>query len=155
AINHLREALGDSAESPRFIETLPKRGYRFIAPVEDGSDRNVLLEPPAGTEPPAPATGRGFARLPWVIAAVSVVIAAIAGAPLWRGTRPADRSMIRFSVDLGPEATPGLIGGESNVGLSPDGTRLVYTVKGTQGHTLLATRRLDQPVLNVLAGTED
>jgi len=34
AINRLREALGDSAENPRFIETLPKRGYRFIAPIE-------------------------------------------------------------------------------------------------------------------------
>jgi TolB-like protein/DNA-binding winged helix-turn-helix (wHTH) protein/Tfp pilus assembly protein PilF len=34
AMNRLREALGDSAENPRFIETLPKRGYRFIAPVE-------------------------------------------------------------------------------------------------------------------------
>lgn len=34
AINRLREALGDSAESPRFIETLPRRGYRFIAAIE-------------------------------------------------------------------------------------------------------------------------
>ena len=33
AINKLREALGDSAESPRFIETLAKRGYRFLAPL--------------------------------------------------------------------------------------------------------------------------
>ncbi len=33
AINKLREALGDSAENPRFIETLARRGYRFIAPV--------------------------------------------------------------------------------------------------------------------------
>ena len=33
AINKVREALGDSAENPRFIQTLPKRGYRFIAPV--------------------------------------------------------------------------------------------------------------------------
>jgi len=33
AVNRLREALGDSAEKPRFIETLPRRGYRFIAPV--------------------------------------------------------------------------------------------------------------------------
>src|SRR5467141_176096 len=31
AVNRLRDALGDSAEVPRFIETLPKRGYRFIA----------------------------------------------------------------------------------------------------------------------------
>lgn len=34
AIHRLRDALGDSAEKPRFIETLPRRGYRFIAPVE-------------------------------------------------------------------------------------------------------------------------
>jgi DNA-binding winged helix-turn-helix (wHTH) protein/tetratricopeptide (TPR) repeat protein len=33
AVNRLREALGDTADSPRFIETIPKRGYRFIAPV--------------------------------------------------------------------------------------------------------------------------
>jgi TolB-like protein/DNA-binding winged helix-turn-helix (wHTH) protein/Tfp pilus assembly protein PilF len=37
AIARLREALGDSAETPRYIETLPRRGYRFIAPV-DGVD---------------------------------------------------------------------------------------------------------------------
>src|SRR3979490_1884797 len=35
AIARLREALGDSAETPRYIETLPRRGYRFIAPVEE------------------------------------------------------------------------------------------------------------------------
>src|SRR6266436_8606330 len=34
AINRLREVLRDSAEKPRFIETLPQRGYRFIAPLE-------------------------------------------------------------------------------------------------------------------------
>src|SRR5215475_2396525 len=33
SINKLREALGDSADNPRFIETLPRRGYRFLAPV--------------------------------------------------------------------------------------------------------------------------
>src|SRR6202167_4337060 len=34
AINRIREALGDTAASPRFLETLARRGYRFIAPVE-------------------------------------------------------------------------------------------------------------------------
>src|SRR5881296_2124969 len=34
AVNRIREALGDTADNPRFIETLPRRGYRFIAPVE-------------------------------------------------------------------------------------------------------------------------
>ena len=34
AINKIREVLGDWGESPRFVETLPRRGYRFVAPVE-------------------------------------------------------------------------------------------------------------------------
>src|SRR5580693_8130676 len=37
AVARLRDLLGDSADSPRYIETLPRRGYRFIAPV-DGRD---------------------------------------------------------------------------------------------------------------------
>ena len=39
AIKRLREALGDTAETPRFIETLPKRGYRFIAAIDDAPSR--------------------------------------------------------------------------------------------------------------------
>src|SRR6266850_3942163 len=35
AVNKVRDALGDSADSPRFIETLSRRGYRFIAPVQE------------------------------------------------------------------------------------------------------------------------
>jgi TolB-like protein/DNA-binding winged helix-turn-helix (wHTH) protein/Flp pilus assembly protein TadD len=50
AIGKLRSALGDSAESPRFIETLPKRGYRFIADVSvvDTDSRPKRQEPVAG-----------------------------------------------------------------------------------------------------------
>jgi DNA-binding winged helix-turn-helix (wHTH) protein len=41
AINKIREVLGDSAESPRFVETPPRRGYRFVAPVE-GAQTTVV-----------------------------------------------------------------------------------------------------------------
>ena len=56
-IKRLREALGDSAVSPRFIETLPRRGYRFIAAVEEergceGAATTLAPTPPA--EPIAP-----------------------------------------------------------------------------------------------------
>jgi DNA-binding winged helix-turn-helix (wHTH) protein len=42
AINKIREALRDSVEHPRFLETLPRRGYRFIAPVNGASSRSIF-----------------------------------------------------------------------------------------------------------------
>lgn len=39
AIKQVREALGDTAEQPRYVQTVPKRGYRFIAPVAAGDTR--------------------------------------------------------------------------------------------------------------------
>src|SRR5580692_1775340 len=44
AVNRLREALGDKASNPKFVETLARRGYRFLAPVE-----RVVLEEDAST----------------------------------------------------------------------------------------------------------
>lgn len=45
-VKTLRRQLGDSAASPRFIETVPKHGYRFIAPVEDGEAATTASTPP-------------------------------------------------------------------------------------------------------------
>src|ERR1700756_2657418 len=66
AIAKLRSALGDSAENPRFIETLPKRGYRFIADVSvvDADAATKSPESPAvdpqGTEPVPQLQGAGL-----------------------------------------------------------------------------------------------
>src|SRR6185436_8990951 len=57
AVNHLREALGDSAEQPRFIETLPRKGYRFIAPVTHGGED---VESAAPSEPALPTPESGW-----------------------------------------------------------------------------------------------
>lgn len=56
AINKVREALGDSASSPRYVETLARRGYRFIAPVQ-----NDAALPAA---PPSPATATPVPEAP-------------------------------------------------------------------------------------------
>ncbi len=47
AVRRLREALNDSADTPRYVETLPRRGYRFIAPVD-----GTLTAAPAALPPP-------------------------------------------------------------------------------------------------------
>jgi len=78
AINKLREELGDSADNPRFIETLPRRGYRFIAPVTgvDGRAR--------GSASGVSAAARTRSRKIVVTVAVVVLAAGIAGGLLWR-----------------------------------------------------------------------
>src|SRR5271157_90409 len=54
AIKKLRAALGDSAEHPQFIETLPRRGYRFLGPVEGVAPRGDSREPTSSTASRAP-----------------------------------------------------------------------------------------------------
>jgi DNA-binding winged helix-turn-helix (wHTH) protein/tetratricopeptide (TPR) repeat protein len=73
SINKLREALGDSADSPRFVETIPRRGYRFIAPVTSAGS----LAPPHG---PAASVRR------WkiMVAAASMAFILTGAALYWR-----------------------------------------------------------------------
>ena len=88
AINKIREALGDSAETPRFIETLPRRGYRFIAPVASVD----YLPPTAGPVPEGEPTTKRRAALRHgvisVLVAMVLVVAAIAWTSLSRFRRP-------------------------------------------------------------------
>ncbi len=79
AVKRLRDALRDSAEGPRFVETLPRRGYRFVAPVEW-----IDAEPAAQSEPVQekdPAVRAGAQRWLWPGAGV-LTIALIGLAPL-------------------------------------------------------------------------
>src|SRR5258707_15766017 len=57
AVNKLREALSDSADNPRYVETLPRRGYRFIAAVTRSfaPQTNAPSEPSPQRENPVPA----------------------------------------------------------------------------------------------------
>ncbi len=67
AVNHLREALGDSAEHPRFIETFPRKGYRFIAKVTVDPLEGEQADPGS---PPSRAWRVGRLALPTVLVAV-------------------------------------------------------------------------------------
>jgi Tol biopolymer transport system component/DNA-binding winged helix-turn-helix (wHTH) protein len=77
AVRRLRDALGDSAENPRFVETVARRGYRFLAPVNG-------LPPPvdAGTQSSPLKPGRYW----WLLAAASLLLAGV-GLGLFVGKR--------------------------------------------------------------------
>ena len=89
AVNRLREALLDSAEAPRFIETLPKRGYRFIAAiavvlpspleVDSASSEGPAANPSRPTDSPDPPllAGRTRSRRKALVAAVAALSAII------------------------------------------------------------------------------
>jgi TolB-like protein/DNA-binding winged helix-turn-helix (wHTH) protein/Flp pilus assembly protein TadD len=57
AVNKLREVLGDSASNPRFVETVPRRGYRFIAPVETIGESETVLAGQASPNELEPGMG--------------------------------------------------------------------------------------------------
>ena len=84
AVKRLRDALDDSAEKPRFVETLPRRGYRFIAPLErpPASVPGASAPPVLEVVPIAAKPGRG--PRPWPMAAAgAVLLAGLAAWGLW------------------------------------------------------------------------
>lgn len=101
SINKLREALGDSADSPRFIETLPRHGYRFIAPVSS-SER---IEQRAMH----PAPRRGWRIALAVAAAFAISAASMAGLYLrWKKTRLTEKDTLVLADFLNSTGDPDL-----------------------------------------------
>ncbi len=82
AINKIREAFHDSATTPRFIETIPRRGYRFLADVHRVEFMAPLAEPTSRRPPQASLRARW---LTWSV----VLVLAVALAAAWRGDRKA------------------------------------------------------------------
>ena len=75
AVKRLRDTLGDSADSPRFVETVPRRGYRFIAPASvDGRSSLPNTATEITSEGFLPRAKRGW---PLLIAALVISIAAL------------------------------------------------------------------------------
>jgi Tol biopolymer transport system component/DNA-binding winged helix-turn-helix (wHTH) protein len=135
AVKKLRQALGDSAESPRFVETLPKVGYRFLVPVEwvpepVGNNRGPrLLEiaPPRPTIVPAvdgASKSLRMAGLPWqlglfVLGLLAVVM--IGGGYLLRlrtQIQSDKLTVVPFTTFPGFEIAPSF---------SPDGNQIVFS----------------------------
>ena len=75
AVNRLREALHDSAEQPKFVETLPRRGYRWIGPVIQNGNGNVANESSLVVpEAEHASESEGRSRKFWKLAAPAVCL---------------------------------------------------------------------------------
>lgn len=101
AINKIRRALGDSATNPRFIETIPKHGYRFLA------DVHPVLAPPPEALRAVHRSWRFRPSLAWMLVVGAFVVAAVSGAVRWThptsntGTTPVSLTVMPFRVDGG------------------------------------------------------
>jgi len=81
AVARIREVLGDSAETPRYIETLPRRGYRFIAQVEEVGIQNLHPPPQSNQASEAPVGARR--SMPRAVLALTVLTFVTIGLALW------------------------------------------------------------------------
>jgi Tol biopolymer transport system component/DNA-binding winged helix-turn-helix (wHTH) protein len=148
AVNRVRDALGDSSDNPRFVETLPRRGYRFIAPVEaiDTEGKKTLPEAtsipsPNGqtstsadtlTQPPPVSRSR---RIPAVAFMLLLLIAV--GTFLFIRLRnrpsPSSRAEVQKNLRVTPLTT--LPGQEVSPAFSPDGGQAAFAWDGGNSST--------------------
>jgi len=137
AVNKVREALGDSADHPRYIETLAKRGYRFIAPVEvlEVADALPAVTAPAALQGMTPvlvqAPGvRSKPPIQWKTALPLVVAAFVLvfGVHAWDSARAVRRTLLPFTqITLSDAIFPGDTGVERFPVLLTDGSRLYFS----------------------------
>ena len=146
AVNKLREALRDLPDKPRFIETLPRRGYRFIAAARVGgsSDNAVGVSAAAPTTVSAadalslaealPATRmsgeakpQGYKKIfTALVVAATVLIVGVAGYRFWRHGYDAEAERLQLTRLTDNRRT-------EQVAISPDGRYVVFAAREGQG----------------------
>ena len=165
AINKLREALGDSAGNPRFVETVPRRGYRFIAPVEGavtpragedsaGEDSNDTRSAAAAASDASGAPEQSSRHpLRLVVAVPSVLLIAALAFVLGRWIeepRAAPELPLR-QFTIRPDNL--VTGADLRPAISPNGKHIVYVIQdGNQ--TKLEVCDLDRDQSRQLEDTE-
>ena len=126
AINKIREVLGDSAESPRFVETLPRRGYRFVAPVNGAAAFRAPERTERSANEVGSSTKRGVELRVWLVrSSIAFAVAVLLGVAVFvihrNPTSPASmsqRSLTRLTFEDGLQI---------GASWSPDGRFIAYS----------------------------
>jgi DNA-binding winged helix-turn-helix (wHTH) protein len=151
ALRKLRQALSDDAETPHYIETIPKRGFRFVAPVERISAANWA---PALEIKQKPRMTPGVPILWWAAFAAMCLLSLFLGWRLYRRQAVGDSQQsprpIRSSI-LPPSSWHFE---HSSFSVSPDGTRLAFVAFGPEGNDKLWVRALSASNAQQINGTE-
>jgi DNA-binding winged helix-turn-helix (wHTH) protein/Tol biopolymer transport system component len=151
ALRKLRQALSDDAETPHYIETIPKHGFRFVAPVERISAAN---SPPAPETKQEPHMVLGVPILWWAAFAAICVLSLFLGWRMYRrqvvGDGQQSLQPTRSSI-LPPSSW---YFEHSSFSVSPDGTRLAFVAFGPEGNDKLWVRALSASNAHQINGTE-
>jgi len=156
AIQRLRDALGDSAENPRYVETLARRGYRFIGAVEPAEaepQEEMPAQPavPSATVDAGEPSGVAGRRNYWpAVAGLAILLAAVLTF-LWR-QRPAPERVVEFEILASADSRFTSFYGSTAI--SPDGRWIVFQAAAGGAPATLWVRPLDSPVARPLVGTE-
>lgn len=149
AISVLRQTLGDDPQKPTYIQTLHRRGYRFIAPVTEGP-RTAPVHP----EPIAVAVAEPVPQLsllfPWTVTLFALVIAASAVWAYIHTAAPPDRAASRFTIGL--PAGVSLSGAGAPIAVSPDGSLVAFAGCSAEACGIYL-RPLSQSDATFVAGT--
>ena len=167
AIGVLRQALGDTASGAEYIQTVHRRGYRFVAPIRIDAQSAISVpalvpapDPtlvPASEPPPAldvPASRERRSRVV-PIAAAAVALLVVVAAAAWfvlQGEPVPELTRATITLPLAQAPAPGLTA-QPVMALSPDGRRIVY-VAGAPGSYRLFLRAIDQFEAVSLPGTD-
>ncbi len=143
AVNKLRQALSESADTPRYIETVPGRGYRFMGPVERAPARPVLEM--ASPLPERRANHAAIWKPAWLVAGLAAAAGLAAGYLI--GVRPAavppgTQRPVRFAVNPPAGLVMNPASSRQTFALSPDGAHLAFSAMNSSGGYELFIRDL-------------
>ena len=151
AISVLRQALGDDSQSPRYVQTVHRRGYRFVAAIAalptTSTEHNRQTVAAAPPEPDAPSIGRQL--VPWTIASLCLILAIVA---VWQNTRyrPPTTPVVRMRIE--PASGTAFDTRAPALAVSPDGLLLAWSA--CDSVCRLYVRPLDQLDPRPVPGTD-